>query len=111
MKKIAVLKIVLGLLFFSASGSYADEKRPLIIDVRTAREFQRGHVDGALNIPYQLIAQQIAKHETDKTRNIVLYCASGARSGAAKRELINCGYTKVTNGGSLNQVRRAYPKK
>jgi rhodanese-related sulfurtransferase len=37
----------------------------------------------------------------DKSRDITVYCASGARSAYAQRMLMQMGYTNVKNGGGL----------
>jgi len=78
----------------------------LVIDTRTVGEFSQGHVEGALNIPYNAIAAKIGAHTEDKSRQIIVYCHSGARSGAAKRALVHAGYTNVVNGGSLHRMRK-----
>lgn len=95
------------LLLCGCARSLAAEKGPLIIDVRTTREFKRAHVEGAIHIPYEAIGQEIAKHEPDHAREIIVYCASGARSEVAKEQLCALGYTAVTNGGSLRKVRKS----
>ena len=82
----------------------------VVIDTRTVGEFSQGHVDGALNIPYNAIVAKIWAHTEDKSRQIIVYCHSGARSAAAKRSLISEGYTNVINGGSLHRMRNQLRK-
>jgi phage shock protein E len=77
----------------------------LLVDVRTAGEFSSGHIDGAVNIPYDVIADRVQNYETDKSRPVIVYCHSGSRSGAAKRALAQAGYTNVVNGGSFRSMR------
>jgi len=79
----------------------------LVIDTRTAGEFSGGHIDGAINIPYDVIGNVIGKYETDKSKPIIVYCHSGARSAAARKALVHAGYTNVVNGGSLHHVQHA----
>ena len=45
----------------------------LIIDVRTAKEFEGEKVKGAINIPHCKIAEEIAKHAKSNDQKIVLY--------------------------------------
>ena len=78
----------------------------LVIDVRTAGEFSGGHIGGAINIPHNVIADEIAKHKKNKANTVIVYCHSGARSAAAKRSLEGNGYTTVINGGSLHRMRK-----
>lgn len=77
----------------------------LVIDTRTAGEFAGGHIDNAINIPYDVIGNVIEKHETDKARAIIVYCHSGTRSAAARKSLEHAGYTNVVNGGGLHHMQ------
>ena len=78
----------------------------IIIDVRTKQEFDAGHVDGALNIPYDIIADKIGTVTTDKNKKIILYCRSARRSGIAKGTLEKMGYNNVENGGTLQEMQK-----
>lgn len=77
------------------------------IDVRTAEEYADGHLTGAIHLPHETIHQYIAKFVPDKATPVVLYCASGYRSGLAQRVLQQMGYTSVTNAGGYEQLRAA----
>ena len=79
----------------------------LVIDTRTPGEFAGGHIEGAVNMPYDIIGNVIEKYEADKSRPIIAYCHSGARSASAKNSLMHAGYTNVVNGGGLHHMQRA----
>ncbi len=79
----------------------------LVIDTRTAGEYASSHIEGAVNIPYDVIGNVIVKHETDKSRSIIVYCHSGSRSGMAQKILEQEGYTNVVNGGGLHHMQHA----
>lgn len=64
----------------------------LLLDVRTAGEFSAGHVDGALNVPFDEVAARLAELGPP-SRPIVAYCHSGRRSGIAATTLRARGYT------------------
>ena len=49
-----------------------------IIDVRTAGEFNDGHIKGAINIPCDKLG--IKSSQIPKDQKVVLYCASGTRA-------------------------------
>jgi len=66
----------------------------LIVDVRTAGEFEAGHARGAVNIPFDQIAAR-AGELPGKDRPVVLYCRTGRRSGIAAAELQKLGFTAV----------------
>ncbi len=68
----------------------------VLVDVRTPTEFQRGHLDGAMNIPLNELmkgAGQVGK----RNRPVVVYCRSGARSGMAVSYLRQAGFQRAHN--------------
>jgi phage shock protein E len=74
-----------------------------IVDVRTPVEFMDGSYPGAVNIP--LSSLPVRMHELEpKDRPIILYCASGARSGQGARLLKAAGFTDVINAGGLDDM-------
>ncbi len=72
-----------------------------ILDVRTAQEFESGHVPGAINIPYGQVGSRSAELGA-KARPVLLYCRSGRRSGIAAAELVKQGFTAVYDFRSLS---------
>ena len=75
---------------------------PIWIDVRSADEYESGHVSEAVNIPHIEIAEGISTLTEDKDASIYVYCRSGRRSGIAKETLEGLGYTRVNNVGGLD---------
>jgi phage shock protein E len=75
-----------------------------IVDVRSPEEFRDGGYPGAVNIPLQVLASRLA--EIPRGKPVVLYCASGARSGMAARQLKQAGYADVVNAGGLHDMPR-----
>ena len=80
--------------------------RDLLIDVRTAKEFNDGHLSGAINIPYTEIRERIGDYTRDRTARIVVYCRSDRRSGIAKETLGKMGYRNVVDAGSYNHLKK-----
>ena len=76
-----------------------------VIDVRTAAEFQAGHLPDALNVPLGELAERIAAIAPDKDQPLLLHCASGARSASAAKILKGLGYTRAVNVGSYSRAR------
>lgn len=68
---------------------------PRVIDVRTTREYEAGHVPGAIHIPYQEIWLRREEIGAGKTERIILYCSHGPRAGMAALELRTLGYRDV----------------
>ncbi|WP_299080173.1 rhodanese-like domain-containing protein [uncultured Paraglaciecola sp.] len=72
-----------------------DGKDLIIVDVRTAEEFQQGHVPNAINVPLSDIMQDTAILKSSKGKPIVLYCRSGKRAGKAANLLQKDGYQNI----------------
>ena len=72
-----------------------------LIDVREPHEWDIAHIPGARLIPLGSFPAAIPS--LDRTRDIVVQCRSGARSGNAVRQLQAAGFTRVKNlaGGIL----------
>jgi rhodanese-related sulfurtransferase len=80
-----------------------EPSQPIIVDVRTPEEFSMQAVPGAVNIPLnELPGRYEELQPTD--REIIVYCASGARSSYAQMLLGQLGFTQVENGGSLREM-------
>jgi rhodanese-related sulfurtransferase len=72
------------------------------VDVRSASEFANGNAPGTINIPLQELGSRLG--EIPKSAPVVLCCASGTRSGMAKRVLKKHGYTEVHNVGTWGKL-------
>lgn len=67
----------------------------IILDVRTAEEFARGHVPGAINIAHDKLPDRIAELMGAKDKDVVLYCHSGRRAGMAADLLKANGFNRL----------------
>jgi rhodanese-related sulfurtransferase len=72
-----------------------NEVKPLLIDVRTEKEYADGHVPGAINIPHKELESRLAELSGAKQSQVVLYCRSGTRAGFAKKVLEKNGFTQL----------------
>ena len=75
----------------------------IVIDVRTAQEFDQGKVPESINIPIDRIAAN-AERIKGMNRPVVFCCATGARSSNAATIMKQKGLKKVYNGGSWYDV-------
>jgi rhodanese-related sulfurtransferase len=89
-----VLKLVPSLL----------EEGGQIIDVRTVSEFEVANKKGSINIPFDSLKNRT--NELNKKKPIILCCASGSRSGLAKRTLKAKGFENVHNAGTWRALTK-----
>jgi hydroxyacylglutathione hydrolase len=66
---------------------------PLLLDVRTPREWAAKHVDGSVNVPLNHLQERIA--EIPRERSIAVHCAGGYRSSIAVSILQQYGITNL----------------
>ncbi|MBI5372586.1 MAG: rhodanese-like domain-containing protein [Sphingobacteriales bacterium] len=94
---------------FSFLGTSAVKKAlqqgAVIIDVRTANEYDRGRIPGSLNIPVDRIAISVERIR-HLNKPVVLCCASGHRSRIALNTLKQKGLKEVYDGGNWEKVLR-----
>jgi len=64
-----------------------------LLDVREQWEYDVGHLSDITHIPTGEIANRLSEIPTDK--NVVVYCASGARSDQVTNFLLQNGYSDV----------------
>lgn len=76
----------------------------LLIDVRSNAEYTQGSYPGSINLPTLELQQRLGELGEDKSRPLVVYCASGLRSRQAVQILIAAGFTDVFNAGSINNL-------
>jgi phage shock protein E len=81
------------------------KQKAKVIDVRTADEYQDGHLAGAINVPLAALGRDIGRMAPDKGQPILLHCASGMRSATGQKTLERLGYTNVHNLGSFSRAR------
>jgi rhodanese-related sulfurtransferase len=68
------------------------DTKVLIIDVREPKEYDAGHVPGAVNIPIEDLSKRLAEMKVPKDTTIVTMCEHGGRSSRAALELQKLGY-------------------
>jgi molybdopterin/thiamine biosynthesis adenylyltransferase/rhodanese-related sulfurtransferase len=83
----------------------------VLLDVREKEEVRAGSIEGAIIIPRGFLEFQAAEHLPQTESDIVVYCASGARSLLAAQVLRTMGYTRVASmaGGITRWQAAGYP--
>lgn len=69
----------------------------VIIDVRTAGEFNEGHIANAINIDVESMRFEAEIAALDKDVTYALYCRSGNRSSIAAGKMADAGFTSILN--------------
>lgn len=87
-------------------------ERVRVLDIRSPRDFARGHLPGALNVPRQELARRVARVAGGESEQPpVLVCQSDLRSIAAAKRLERSGHGKVVvmKGGMHRWKRDRLP--
>lgn len=94
-----------------AKAAIDSGKVAVILDCRTAKEFKKGHLPKAINIPRGLLEFKVTKKIPNKSGYIICYCKSGGRSCLSSCTLGEMGYTNVKSmaGGWKAWVKAGYP--
>lgn len=96
-------KILLIIIMFC--GVQVQAESEYWIDVRTAGEYETGHVKGSAHIPYDEIADKITALTANKEAKLHLYCRSGNRAGRALKVLQEMGYDNAHNDGGISNLK------
>ena len=107
-----ILAVVTGYLFFLASKVDINDELELaretdgavIVDVRSAEEYAKGHIPGAINIPGDDL-EAILSAVPDKSTPLFTYCLRGSRSSKAAGALKGMGYANVINMGGIDKYK------
>jgi len=75
----------------------ADDKRNVILDVRTPGEFSAGHIPGAVNLDYNAPDFQKKTAALDKSKTYLVHCAVGGRSVRACEKLSRLDFPNLYN--------------
>jgi hydroxyacylglutathione hydrolase len=76
------------------AGQLTVLRSPLVLDVRTPREWQRTHIEGSVNVPLNRLREHLP--ELSRERQIAVLCAGGYRSAIATSLLQRQRFERVT---------------
>ena len=82
----------------------------VLLDVRQADEFNTGHIDGAVLLPHDTIAEKIGTVVLNKNTSVYIYCRSGRRSVIAVEAMRKLGYTDLTDLGGMDDAKKRLRK-
>lgn len=82
-----------------------------LIDVREEKEWDKGHLPGAIHLGRGVIERDLEAVIPDNQRKLVLYCSGGFRSALAADSIRKMGYRNVLSmdGGFTGWKRAGFP--
>jgi rhodanese-related sulfurtransferase len=69
----------------------------LVIDLRSAEEYAKGHILGAKNLPLEELERRSGELERHKKKPVIVHCADGNRAGGGVAALRKLGFASVSN--------------
>ena len=69
----------------------------VVLDVRNADEFQKGHILNARNVPLAQLETRLSDLDRYRQKPVIVTCETGNRSGAAVAVLRRSGFAQVFN--------------
>ena len=124
LKKIKLaLTLSLGLIFLNCENSssknakllepieyktFLIENDVLLVDLRTPKEFNSGHIENAINVNFLSLEFDKDIQKLDTTKTILIYCRSGNRSRKSVAKLVEAGFDEIYDlkGGVLNWKKK-----
>lgn len=109
---IVALFILVNRIYRRRTKDQGIEKRiingAIVLDVRTKKEFNKGHIEGSLNISLGTIRERYI--ELDSSKTYITYCSHGIRSVEVKSILKDRGFKQVYNGGTMSDLSKIIQK-
>jgi rhodanese-related sulfurtransferase len=79
----------------SAATNLMNNEDAVVVDIRPEKEFNTGHITGAMNIPATKMQDNLKRLEKHKETPIIIVCKSGITSGASAKDLKKAGFSKI----------------
>ena len=110
MKKLIIM--LCGVMLLAVSGCCSPgqcqitmEKNAVLLDVRTPTEYQKGYLQGAINLPQADVDTKAATVVPSKDTPGYIYCRGGRDATMATEKLLKQGYTEVQNLGAMKDAQ------
>ncbi|MBL4712623.1 MAG: rhodanese-like domain-containing protein [Gammaproteobacteria bacterium] len=69
----------------------------LILDIRTAAEYKKGHIKGAKNVPMNELSASMKNYSKHKDKPVLIYCNTGNTATRAIKTLKKADFEQVSN--------------
>lgn len=77
----------------------------VILDIRSKKDFDAGHIVDSIHIPRDKVAAQTAALEKHKDKTIVVVCDSGITAGPVCTQLKQAGFNAMRLSGGISSWR------
>jgi rhodanese-related sulfurtransferase len=74
-----------------------NRQNALVLDVRSAEEYAKGHILGAKNLPLADLERRAAELDKHKAKPVIVHCENGNRSSGALSLLRKQGFASAVN--------------
>ena len=101
-----------GIVLLAISGCCSSECKismepnAVLLDVRTPTEYQKGYLQGAINLPQADVDARAATVVPAKDTPVYVYCRGGREATMATEKLLKQGYTDVHNLGAMKDAQK-----
>ena len=70
-----------------------NSQEPVILDVREAFEYAKGHIQDSINIPAAKLEKRLSELEKYKNQSLIVACQTGTRSTSSCKKLKTSGFS------------------
>ncbi len=83
----------------------------VLLDIRSADDFKKGHITSARNIPLAQLSKELPKLENEKNKPIIVVCQAGMSAQSAAKQLMTAGFSQVAvlRGGMSKWTEASLP--
>lgn len=115
---VAALLILIGLFVRSETSSAGSKlsinevvqalnaENAVLVDVRDSKEFEKGHIANAVNVPYKKVNENLSILDKYKQKQIILADAMGQHAGTVGRELTKAGFKVARMSGGMGEWKQ-----
>ena len=91
--------------------SKMNQDNTVIIDVREANEFKKGHIDSAINTPLGSFDKHVEQLKKHKHNPLIVICQTGTRATPACKKLTSAGFDQIFSmiGGMQSWEENNFP--
>ena len=90
---------------------YMNNENAIVIDVNDTAQFEKGHINNAINIPFAELSNKLSELQKYKDKALLTCCTSGKKASSACKLLKKSEFKKVHNitGGLNNWLESNLP--